>query len=58
MTGQFALDCTECPFETTVEGAFAEVQAVVDAHRGDVSAGATEHFVNVRRMRWVGDGSE
>lgn len=58
MTGQFALDCTACPFETTVEGAFAEVQAVVDAHRSDVSAGPTEHFVNVRRMRGVGDESE
>lgn len=48
MTTRYVLDCTECQFETTVDGTLPEVQAAIEAHRSDAAAGPTEHFVNVR----------
>ena len=45
----YELTCTDCAFETTVSGTFAEALEAIDAHRTDHDAGPTGHFVNVRR---------
>lgn len=50
VTSRFVLDCTDCSFQTTVVGTFAEISAETEAHREEQDAGPTEHFVNVHRV--------
>lgn len=54
VNSRYILECTDCPFRTTVNGEFGEVFEVIEAHRDEHSAGPTEHFVNVHRV----NGSE
>lgn len=47
---RFELECTSCSFADVVVGEFPEVIEAAEAHRQEVHAGPTEHFVNVRRL--------
>lgn len=49
MKTRYELDCTDCAFQTTVVGTFAEAVDAVEAHRAEAGAGLTDHFVNVHR---------
>ena len=50
VTPRYVLECTDCSFQTTVVGTFAEVSEAIEAHREETDAGPTDHFVNVRRV--------
>lgn len=50
VTTRYVLDCTDCSFQTTVVGTFAEVSNAIEAHRQEQCAGPAEHFVNVHRV--------
>lgn len=52
MTARYELECTECPFRTTVVGEFADVFDEIHAHQAERGAGPDEHFVNVHRRTW------
>lgn len=54
VNSRYELECTDCPFQTTVDGEFDEVFDTIEAHREKQSAGPTEHFVNIHRV----NGSE
>lgn len=47
----YELDCTDCPFETTVVGEFEAVFDEIEAHRQEQGADPHAHFVNVHRRR-------
>lgn len=50
VTTCYELDCTDCPFQTTVVGEFTDVIEAIDAHRAEQKIAPTDHFVNVRRL--------
>lgn len=43
----YALACTDCAYETTVEGGFHEAFDAADTHRQAHSDAPAEHFVNL-----------
>ena len=43
----YALTCTDCAFETTVEGGFLEAFDAADIHRQAHGDAPTAHFVNL-----------
>lgn len=45
----FDLSCTDCSFETTVEGSVSDAFDVADAHQEDHGDTPTGHFVNFER---------
>lgn len=45
----FELSCTDCPFETTVEGAATDALDVAESHQTKQGEGVTDHFVNFER---------
>lgn len=50
MTQRYRLECTACPFQTTVTGEFSATVAAVEEHQQASDAAPGEHFVNVRRV--------
>lgn len=42
----FELTCTDCTFETTVDGSFYDALDVADAHQEEHGVAPTDHFVN------------
>lgn len=44
----YELRCTDCTFETTVVGSFADAFEVADSHQEGHGERSLEHFVNVR----------
>lgn len=45
----YELTCTDCAFETSVEGSFLEALDVADAHQEKHGDPLTKHFVNLKR---------
>lgn len=43
----YELVCTDCPFETTVEGPFLGALDVAEDHQEDNGRQPSDHFVNV-----------
>jgi hypothetical protein len=48
-TNTFVLSCTDCEFETTVEGGVTNALDVADNHQANHGEGVTDHFVNFER---------
>lgn len=46
---RYELDCTDCRFHRTVTGTLTEALDAGDAHREQMDAGPTEHFINIHR---------
>lgn len=44
----YELDCTDCPFGTTVEGSFTEAFDVADSHQNQHGGAPSAHFVNIQ----------
>lgn len=51
-TRVYELDCSDCSFETTVEGDFYDVYEVIDDHQED-QEDYTDHFVNFSAVATV-----
>ncbi len=47
----FELSCTDCGFETVVEGDIFEALDVANTHQAERGSDPSEHFVNVERER-------
>lgn len=45
-TNVYELTCTDCAFETTVEGSVFDALDVADSHQDEHGQALTEHFVN------------
>lgn len=45
----FDLSCTDCSFETAVEGSVSDAFDAADAHQGEHGETPTGHFVNFER---------
>ena len=46
---RYVLDCTDCDFHTTITGTLTAALDAGDAHREQMDAGPTEHFINIHR---------
>lgn len=44
----YTLECTDCAFETTVEGDYRDALDVADTHQQERGDAPTDHFVNLR----------
>lgn len=45
----YELACTDCSFESTVEGEFLDALDVADEHQEQYAGSSMEHFVNVEQ---------
>jgi hypothetical protein len=45
----FELSCTDCSFETTVEGEVMDALDVAESHQTKQGESVTDHFVNFER---------
>lgn len=48
-SNNFELTCTDCTYETTVEGTFLDALDVANAHEDEHGRTHTDHFVDVTR---------
>lgn len=46
----YKLTCTNCAFETTVEGTVYEALDVADTHQDEHGEAASDHFVDLERI--------